>query len=238
MAEQIYTIPINEAFAQKDGCPLCRLKKKLESDSLEYIMGAAMMEPDVRQVTNRTGFCRVHYDDMLAMKNRLSVALTMESRLTQIASLLGEEATDAKGRRSRIKKYAGADPSEEIASTAHTCFVCSRVAGFEEKYIDNTIHLWKKDPEFRTLFEQQPCFCLDHYAALTQMAKKSLSEDLFLTFHSSITAVLRRYLAQLREDVTGFTRCFDYRSGNTPMTEAQKTAVERGAAFLSGQTRT
>lgn len=30
MAEQLYTIPINEAFEQYDGCPLCRLRVKLE----------------------------------------------------------------------------------------------------------------------------------------------------------------------------------------------------------------
>ena len=30
MAEQLYTIPINEAFEAYDGCPMCRLRRKLE----------------------------------------------------------------------------------------------------------------------------------------------------------------------------------------------------------------
>ena len=56
MKETIYTIPINEAFEAKCGCPLCTLRRKLERDSVEYIMGAAMMEPDVRIETNKRGF--------------------------------------------------------------------------------------------------------------------------------------------------------------------------------------
>ncbi len=92
MAEQIYTIPISEAFEQHDGCPLCRMKEKLERESLEYVMGAAMMDPDVRIRTNRLGFCRGHYDDMLAMKNRLSLALMLESHLAEVSKLFPENA--------------------------------------------------------------------------------------------------------------------------------------------------
>lgn len=91
MAEQIYTIPINEAFEQRDGCPLCRMREKLERESLEYVMGAAMMDPDVRIRTNRLGFCRSHYDKMLAMKNRLSLALMLESHLEEVSHLFPED---------------------------------------------------------------------------------------------------------------------------------------------------
>ena len=34
MKETIYTIPINEAFEVKCGCPLCTLRRKLEHDSV------------------------------------------------------------------------------------------------------------------------------------------------------------------------------------------------------------
>ncbi|MBE7064154.1 MAG: hypothetical protein E7390_10290, partial [Ruminococcaceae bacterium] len=66
MRDTIYTIPLTDVFEPKDGCPLCRLYDILEERCVEYIMGAAMMEPDVRVETNRLGFCRHHYDMMLA----------------------------------------------------------------------------------------------------------------------------------------------------------------------------
>lgn len=234
MAEQIYTIPINEAFGLKDGCPLCRLKKKLEQDSLDYVMGAAMMEPDVRVTTNRLGFCRGHYDDMMAMKNRLSLALMLESHLDTVAELFPDEEPVA-GRKSKLRKYAGTTPASDARRQAKSCFVCSRVAGFEEKYLDNTVHLWKKDQAFRALFAAQLWFCLDHYAGLMDQGQQQLSEDSFSTFSAALNAIMSRYVKKLREDVTGFCRTFDYRSGSTPMTEDQRSAVGRSADFLSGE---
>ena len=76
MKEQIYTIPVNEAFDlgvenKESGCPFCTLYKKLEANELDLILGASMMEPDIRIKTNKAGFCRTHYDMMFVRKNRL-----------------------------------------------------------------------------------------------------------------------------------------------------------------------
>ena len=78
--EKIYTIPVNEAFEKSEadhscGCPFCTLYRKLENDQLELILGASMMEPDVRIKTNELGFCKTHYDMMFTRKNRLGMAL-------------------------------------------------------------------------------------------------------------------------------------------------------------------
>ena len=66
IVEQIYTIPVNEAFdaaAEKPelGCPFCALYRKLQNDELDIILGASMMEPDVRIQTNEKGFCKEHF---------------------------------------------------------------------------------------------------------------------------------------------------------------------------------
>ena len=87
--EQIYTIPVNEAFDASAenascGCPMCALYRKLEENELDLILGASMMEPDVRIKTNRKGFCRTHYDMMFVRKNRLGMALTLESHLNEL----------------------------------------------------------------------------------------------------------------------------------------------------------
>ena len=84
MKESIYTIPISEVFEPKCGCPICRLHDMLESRCVEYIMGAAMMEPDIRMQTNEKGFCADHYKMMLAKQNRLSLALILESHLAEV----------------------------------------------------------------------------------------------------------------------------------------------------------
>ncbi len=103
MAEQLYTIPINDAFDQFDGCPMCRLRTQLENQSLEYIMGAAMMEPNIRIVTNRLGFCRTHFRRMLGMGNRLSLALILESHLQYVQQELPEPEEKRPGRLGKLR---------------------------------------------------------------------------------------------------------------------------------------
>ena len=68
-----FTIPVNEAFEASAadascGCPFCALYRKLEEDELDLILGASMMEPDIRIKTNEAGFCRTRSSDKV--KNR------------------------------------------------------------------------------------------------------------------------------------------------------------------------
>ena len=81
MRESILTIPVNEVFEPREGCPICRMRDTVEEHICEYIMGAAMMEPDVRMETNKLGFCKTHFEQMRACKNRLSLALMLQSHL-------------------------------------------------------------------------------------------------------------------------------------------------------------
>ena len=78
MREDICSIPVNDVFLPKDGCPFCRMRDMLEDRMATYITGAAMMEPDVRVETNRLGFCAEHFNQILARGSRLSVALILE----------------------------------------------------------------------------------------------------------------------------------------------------------------
>ena len=84
MRESILTIPISEILEPKEGCPICRMRDMLEQRTVEYIMGAAMMEPDVRQKTNELGFCHRHYGMMFTRKNRLGLGLILESHFEKV----------------------------------------------------------------------------------------------------------------------------------------------------------
>ena len=57
--EQIYTIPVNEAFQADDECPFCFIERKLERDTLDFVLGnsSSYMESDIRQGTDKAGFC-------------------------------------------------------------------------------------------------------------------------------------------------------------------------------------
>lgn len=105
MRESILTIPVSEIFEPKCGCPICRMRDMLEERTIEYIMGAAMMEPDVRMETNRLGFCKIHFEQMRDCKNRLSLALMLQSHLQDIKKIYLTEKTSLREKTQSRKRF-------------------------------------------------------------------------------------------------------------------------------------
>lgn len=229
MKETIYTIPINDAFEKRDGCPLCRLRRKLERDSLDYILGAAMMEPDIRIETNKQGFCASHYRTMLGMNRKLSLALTLESRLTEVEKFLSEDVKNGVSKSLSKKESKG-----KLRETAESCYVCNRISFFEEHYYKNIFYMWKTMPEFRLLFMQQPYFCIDHASKLISLSSAALGKKEAPEMIRLTSEILKNHMAELSTDVSAFCKSFDYRSSGNLLDEKQKNAPERAIEFLSG----
>lgn len=227
--EKIYTIPVNEAFdksrADKScGCPFCSIERMLEENELEIILGAAMMEPDVRIKTNEQGFCHRHMNMMFERKNRLGMALMIESHLAE------------KKERLKGKGIAAIKPNydkriSEIKEMGESCYVCSRAAFHFEKMNETAVILWDSEKEFRDKFAEQPYFCAEHYAKMLEYAKKRLSKKRFLEFASAADDVFIKYYDKLSEDVSWFIKKFDYRFDEEPWYDS-KDAVERSIKFL------
>jgi len=230
MPEKIFTIPINEAFDISDGCPLCRMRRSLEKQNLEAALGAAMMEPDVRVEMNRAGFCASHTETMLRMKNKLALGLILESRLDEVRAYL--EQPSGKGRGLFGRKNTAGDAGETLAKQSESCYICKKVASTERRYCSNTAWLWESDAAFREKLKVQPFFCLTHGGMLLLTAKEELKEKDYLSLYSALTALMDHALASVREDVTAFNVSFDHRNAGIPLTEAQRTALERAAEML------
>lgn len=66
MKEQIYTIPLMDAFNAGDECPFCFIERNLEQHAMDFVLGAgaSYMEDDIRAETDKAGFCREHYKKM------------------------------------------------------------------------------------------------------------------------------------------------------------------------------
>lgn len=220
--EDICSIPVNEVFEVKDGCPICRMHDTLEDRMLSFILGDAMMEPDVRIETNRQGFCGRHSLMMLERRNRLALALMLESRLKTVE----EAARRAAGGRP-VKKRGSAAPQAE------SCYVCGKTDAALDGLITTFFHLWKKEEEFRENVKAQPLVCLPHYLLLLDRAGSALDKKEYPVFGAALTDVLLRGLLPLEEDVTGFCRMFDYRNNGAEW-GTKKDAPERAVAFLTG----
>lgn len=217
MRESIYTIPLNDVFTQKDGCPICRMRSMLENRCIEYIMGAAMMEPDIRTKTNRYGFCGEHLSMMLAQKNRLSLALMLETHLDEL-----------------LNSYMPPAGKKGQMSPAHTCFVCREIDSAMQKLLENTARTAGKDPTFASLLAGQPYYCFAHYEALCGAIRDTLPKKAAAPLLQSVTNSEKTYFQSLRDDVHAFTTIFDYRSTKADRENEQiKTAVEHAVRALS-----
>jgi hypothetical protein len=226
MIEKNYTIPINEQFDKFDGCALCRLENILEERSLDYIMGAAMMEPSVRIETNKVGFCAKHYGDMLQMKNRLSLALMLESHLAELRAAIA--LPDNSG------KKLLAEAVTLLSETADGCFVCNRVASTMIKYYENIVYLWHTEPEFRNKLIAQPEFCFTHAVKLLKIGQENLNAKSTAVFAKDIFGVLEKSFPKVCSDIGGFCKSFDYRFADKPLSEDEKFSVENAVKFLIG----
>ena len=73
MKEKLYTIPLNDAVNAGDECPFCYIERNVEQDLMDFVLGscASYMESDVREDTDREGFCRTHMKKMFDYGNTL-----------------------------------------------------------------------------------------------------------------------------------------------------------------------
>ena len=227
--EQLYTIPVNEAFERSRddaqcGCPMCALYNKLESDELDLILGASMMEPDVRIKTNRRGFCRIHYDLQLPMHNRLGMALTLESHLDELRA----DVTD--GGLSLLSPK-GEKAVRRIGQLEQDCYICQRVEANFARMVETVVVLWEDDEDFPEKLKAQPYFCLPHYRSLLACAAHRLSKKKNAEFASDCAGVVTPYFDKLRKDVSWFCKKFDYRYESEPWYDS-KDAIERAIRFV------
>ena len=200
MLEKIYTIPVNEAFDLcKDdpaqGCPFCHLRRRLENDEIEIILGASMMEPDVRIKTNEQGFCRLHYDLMFTRKNRLGMALTLESHLDDLTKEIKDTG---------LGGGMGNKPIKRIGALESTCYTCKRIEFNFRHMVETVVILWNDDPDFDAKLKAQPYICLPHYRMILECGQKRLSKKKQQEFAKICSGVVETYMAELKDDVSWF----------------------------------
>lgn len=233
--EQIYTIPVNEAFdtaieAGGCSCPLCILFNKLEENELDLILGASMMEPDIRIKTNEQGFCGQHYDRMFRMKNRLGLALMMESHLEQLEKELRPSVLG------NLVGQKGAKTDRRLKKLESSCYLCGRIESQFSRMIATCVYLYGTDSAFRKKLVASPMLCLPHAKRLLEEGSAKLQKKYYSDFFDGVYTVAENYMKGLRSDVSAFCRSFDYRYQEENVGSA-KDSVERTIRYLTSVER-
>ena len=216
MKEKIYTIPLTESLEQDSECPFCYIEKKLEADAVNYALGAAMMEPDYRIVSNEKGYCNKHFSMMLAAPNKLSLALVLETHFNEVIESLEakENCLNSNVKSSLFKSKNAISPSRCIAETTDkicsSCVICDKVNNHMERYIDTFFYLWEKESDFREKVKNSKGFCLEHFSKLCSKSENHLKNQ--NEFLREIYSLELNNLKRIYEDIHKFTLKFDYRN--------------------------
>lgn len=218
MKEQLYTIPVNDAFQSDCECPLCKMKQELERNAIEYTLGPSYMEDDNRAMTDEAGFCEKHIQDLYLEKNRLGLALILSTHMQKVTKdLKALSANSSPSGKSLFKKQTeSTGVGAYVNKLSHNCFICNRMGNTFDRYVDTVFHLYKKDSEFPQKFKNCKGFCTYHYALLFDRAGNELSKDTLDQFLKDIQNVYFSNMERMQEDIEWFINKFDYRYQNEP----------------------
>lgn len=240
MREKIDTIPINDAFDSGDECPFCYLERQAEQRAIKYTIGpgASYMEPEIRAITDREGFCRHHLKMMQGYGNALGCALILQTYYTGLLMELEEKLEDyelppKKGFLRRKPAEQGENPMLTwMLDKQSSCFVCNQIQENMQRYFD-TFYAMLKDPDFRAKVEESKGFCMHHFRVLLEQSAESLPNGQRDWFREKIPVLMQENLLRVKGDLDRFVMKNDYRNAALPWENAMD-AVSRGMQKLQG----
>lgn len=239
MQVKIHTAPVKEAFSSGDECPFCALERQSQEYTIRFVAGpgASYMEPDVRAVTNRLGFCRMHMKSLYDYGNSLGSALMLQSYLDEFLEEFhreGEKLPPERGKRflGRRSGSAGELYHARLTQKAETCYLCRQVEQSMERYYLTFFRLVREE-DFRKLVETSRGFCVPHFARLLQEAEEKLPTAQREWFYGRVVAVMEENLRRVKEDLDWLIAKNDYRNAGADWRNS-RDALQRTMQKLAG----
>jgi hypothetical protein len=233
MPDRIHTIPVLDALREPKSCAFCVMNEKLESDAIQFIMGPAYMEDDIRMETNKAGFCRKHLEAMYKNQNRLGLGLMLHTHMQQLNKDL-EKIIKGRVRASLFSKEKGVACAlkNHLEKANKSCYVCNKTEDTFKRYIDTFFYLWSMGGEGAGLVKMQKGFCVPHFIDILA-ASEQLGRGKRENFLDDILPAQENFLREMEADLDWFTQKFDHRNADEPWKNS-KDALPRAIAMLGG----
>ncbi|MCM1025364.1 MAG: DUF6062 family protein [Roseburia sp.] len=241
MKEQLYTIPLNDAVNAGDECPFCYIERSIEQDLLDFVLGssASYMEADVREITDKAGFCRAHFQKMFDYGNTLGNAWILKTHYLRMIGEMKKEFSGFKPQRlslkDKLKKSvdSGNAIGVWVREKEASCYICNQFKDTYERYMDTFFCLWKQDPDFVEKIKKSKGFCLPHFGDLCQASDSRLNDREKEDFYRCLLPLMEQNMERLSEDVAWLVEKFDYRNRDADWKNS-KDAIQRGMQKLKG----
>ena len=246
MKEQIYTIPLMDAFRAEDECPFCYIERDVEQNALDFVLGqdASYMQDHVRAETDATGFCRRHYEKMYAYGETLANALILETRIKFLMIEMKKELnnysnTTKIGLKDKLRKDSNSTKnSNNVSQWIHTkeesCYICNHIKRNYDRYVATFFFLYKKgEKEFIELVKNGKGMCLHHFADILDAAPLYLNEKEQKELRDILFPQMEKNMERILEDIDWLEKKFDYRYKDAEW-ENSRDAVQRAMQKITG----
>lgn len=241
MKEQLYTIPLNDAVDANDECPFCFIERSIEQDLLDFVLGssASYMEADIRELTDKAGFCRPHFQKMFDYGNTLGNAWILKTHYQRMIGEMKKEFAGFKPGKSSLmgKLKKGAESGNALGMWVRekkkSCYICSQYQDTYRRYLDTFFYLWRQDSDFREKVLKGKGFCLSHFGDLCEAADGKLNDREKEDFYGCMFPLMEKNMERLAEDVAWMVEKFDYRNKDADWKDS-KDAIQRGMQKLKG----
>jgi len=243
MKEKLYTIPLNDAVNAQDECPFCYVERAIEQDLLNFVLGSASsyMEADIREMTDKAGFCRMHFQKMFDYGNTLGNAWILKTHYKKMIEEMQKQFSGFKPGKSSLKDklHKTTESTNAIGvwtrQKKNSCYICNHYEKTYPRYMDTFFYLFKQDDAFRDKIQNSKGFCLPHFKLLLACADHELSGKTLEDAKAEVTALELTHLKRINDEVNWFTKKFDYRNQNEPWgnsKDAPQRAMEKLSKFL------
>lgn len=240
MKLQLHTIPIADAMENSGECPFCYMERRTENHVMDFVLGhgASYMEADIRDMTDKEGFCRNHFKKMFDYGNSLGNAWILKTLLLRNMNEMTKEfkhfSPSSSGKKGLFQK-GGADNSiiDWIEKREASCFICTSVENTFQSYLGTFFSMYKSDSEFRKQVSETQGFCLSHFKTLLKGADKYLSGKDRSEFYHMVLPLMDKNLNRVYEDVSWFIEKYDYQNKDADWKNS-KDAIQRGMQKIRG----
>ena len=240
MAEQLHTIPIADAMEFAGECPFCYIERRVENHSMDYVLGhgASYMEADIRDMTDKQGFCRSHFKKMFDYGNALGNAWILKTLMLRQKNEMTKEFKHFNPNASAKKGLFSKNTSENsivewINKREETCFICTSVDNTFQAYMKTFFTMYRDKEEFRKQVADSAGFCLSHFRVLCEGADSYLSGKMREDFYAMVLPLMEENWDRVYEDISWFIEKYDYKNKDADWKDS-KDAVQRSMQKLRG----
>lgn len=241
MKETLYTIPLTDAFNATDECPFCFIERNVEQDLLDLVLGssASYMESDMRDQTDKAGFCRTHFKKMFDYGNTLGNGWILKTHYMHMNKELDKQVKMfSRSKTSFMDKMKKSTDSMNsmaawVKEQEKSCYICKSFETTYQRYLDTFFFMYKKDGEMTEMLKKSKGLCLHHFGDLCAAADLQLNEKQKDELFPLLFDLMQDNMKRVGEDVAWLVEKFDYRNKDADWKNS-KDAIQRGMQKLWG----